>query len=487
MKSTKTPQLATAAALVLGTMVATLVFAKATSQPAMILALVAAAPFLFIALRKLPLVVFTALLFVGNFKTVPAQGISLSDPTLILLLLSAAAIFIELLFMISGSTGWTIWRLFAGQWAVVAAFSLLLVCAGASYLYTTAPVYGLDKLVRLGCFEVVLFFGPLLLLKDRRGLRHVLRTTVILALVLALRDMSRALHPSTGVLRGETDVTQIGDAMLLAVAILVCLYYKFEKPFTRPVLWLSIPVLVVGLIACAARGPVAALLVTLLVTVWVIRTDTGLLSRRRILLTTIAAVAIAVPSISWIEHLPGMEKKVEWKEAELDSMFSGSLSSGGTVSQRLSFYQSALDALAAHPVLGLGVGGWSMWYYGEDIPRYPHNFILEVAAEEGFLGLAVLGTLLFLLARSAVRLFRFWPLEFSFLFPGLLFLVIYNSITGDLEARFLWFWAGIIAATCRMVQAPDPHLAAAMDVEDRLPGLAFRPPRQYLKEAGHYH
>ena len=89
------------------------------------------------------------------------------------------------------------------------------------------------------------------------------------------------------------------------------------------------------------------------------------------------------------------------------------------------------------------------------MPKYPHNFVLEVASEQGLPGLAVLIALLASLFYSSWKMASF-P-EFRFFFPVLTFYVLYNAFTGTVEDRSLWFWFGMVVAASRMVRNLQPR------------------------------
>jgi len=107
------------------------------------------------------------------------------------------------------------------------------------------------------------------------------------------------------------------------------------------------------------------------------------------------------------------------------------------------------------------------------VPTFPHNFALEVAAEQGLLGLLLLLVLFALLFRRAKALA--WQPQFAFLFPVLLFCVIVNMITGDLEDRNLWFWAGMTLAAARMVM--EAHWLHTSQAFPELHGTGLRADR----------
>jgi O-antigen ligase len=365
-------------------------------------------PLGFFAMRKWPLIILAGLLFVGELKTVPAQGISLKDPTMILLLLSTGALLLDRLLVLGRISPGTIRALFAGQVALSTLFLLFCAVIALSLLYTPSALGGI-KSARFATFEVVVFFAPMLLLK------------------------------------GNEDITKIGESELLGFALLICLYGKFCK--SRALKYACIVFFFFAVVACAARTALVALLVSLLASACAARGGSGLLSRKAVIIGLVLAFTVTIPTYLWLRDLPAAQGKVSWKVGELEALASGSPI--GTVGYRLGFYRSALNALVEHPIIGLGVGGWSIYYYDEDVLHYPHDFVLEVGAEQGVVGLIILILLLAMLFRSALRLLQSDP-YLGFVFPLLIFTLSYHLTTGTVESRELWFICGLVAAASRL-------------------------------------
>jgi O-antigen ligase len=433
-----------------------------------------------VALRKWPIVMFAGLLFVGNFKTIPAHGISLSDPTMVLFLLCCGAIALDFLSrLIDGSPEWTLGALLAGQAFRISLFILFIIVLAASFLYTPTEQYGGMKLSRFLAFETLAFFGPILLAKDEKALRPFLLATIVLSLGLLVKQILSVWHPSQQVLEGNSDVTEIGHGMAFGTSILIVIYSKLIN--SRLLMGCVLTVLAVGLVTAAARTPALALIVTLITVSLVLKTGTRHPNGKQLLLRFSLIAIVAVMAFLWIQNKPGMHDKLASKEHEVESMLSGSLT-GGTIAKRVEFYDSAVNAFMQHPLTGLGLGGWSVFYSGQGIPgegmpKYPHNFLLEVAAEQGLPGLAVLITLLASLFYSSLKMAK--SPEFAFLFPVLTFQVLYNSFTGTVEDRALWFWFGMVVAVSRMFRNSQPLRSRAWRMNSR--------PVAQLAEAGTFY
>jgi O-antigen ligase len=421
-------------------------FVRLGHEPAWLLAGIVAAGFCLWAMRKWPMAIIAGLLFVGNFKTVPARGITITDPTFILLLLCVGAMTLELLFAISGASEWSLSRLFAGQGLKAGLFLLFIGVLAASLSYTASPDDGSMKLLRIVVFDVTLFFAPLLLLKSLKDLRQFAACMLFLGVALTIREVWEAMHPTQAVLQGDADITKIGDGLLLGTTVLMVLFSNV--PRSRMMTYGALTVLAVGLIASAARGPMLGLLLTLVITELTRVATASKVDRSKLILGGLLVLLISMGAFVWLQKQPGARNKVEAKQAELLALLSGSQMTGGTVGLRFSYYRSSIQAFSEHPILGLGLAGWSSYYSVAGSPKFPHNFILEVAAEQGFVGLTVLTALLVVLLRSSRRLTQ--QPDLAFVFPVILYWIIVNSFTGELENRDLWFWFGMVAAACRL-------------------------------------
>lgn len=408
--------------------------------------------------RKFTAVLLAGVLYVGNFKTVAAVGISVTDPTFIVLMLCCAGLLIECLIIFSGSEQWTLLSLFQGQGRGVSLFLLLLLLIAASELYTPAPESGLTKLEHFAVFNTVVFFAPFILFKHEKELRQFLLISVVLSVALSLRNLLELFHPSASVLAGQEDITRIGDAELIGTSIVVLIYYRL-LPHRPRLQWFGVAVLAIGLAASAARSAAFSLLIALLVSSWILRSRSGPRSHKKILLGALAAL-IVIGTLVSIRNLPAARAKLERKEDELGQLLRGSFLEGGTAEQRMTFYRQSLVAISEKPFLGWGLSAWGVYFLGVDKKAIPHDFVLEAAVEQGLIGCATLLALLFTSWSSLRRVLRWSGSHFAFLVPVFLSSLFTGLVTGSMEGRLLWFWCGTIFALSRMMQHHLQHRRA---------------------------
>ncbi len=418
-------------------------------------------PLVVLLARRYPGLLIAAMLFVGNYKTRAAVGISLTDPTLIIVGLLAVVTLWEVLLIIGGVGEKSLGQLFLGQkWAVIT-FLLLQLTLAVSFLYTASPLAATEKLEHIIVFNTLAFVPPFLLFKRERDLRVLVWAMVVLAIPIAVRLILGISHPSERQLSGEADVTYIGDAELLGITILTLLYHRLPGSFGRMMTFVTLPLLSVGIVASIARGPSLVLLVVVVLTTLLLPHGGPQRISRKVVLTGALLLIVGMAgALFWVRQLPGAEVKSHEKGNELSALMHGTLDAGGTTSKRLEFFKSSAMAFSEQPLSGLGLAGWGSYYYGDNRSAFPHCFLLEVAAEQGIPGLIALLGLLGAAAVSLARIRRAGS-EFIFVLPVFLFSILLNMITGGIDNRIMFFWIAAVFVVDRMGLEREREDAAA--------------------------
>jgi len=111
----------------------------------------------------------------------------------------------------------------------------------------------------------------------------------------------------------------------------------------------------------------------------------------------------------------------------------------GYLSSRDRLFASSWDLFMRQPYSGVGLDGFTFWHLRtEGYGLYPHNIVLQLAAETGFVGLGMFVALLYGIVR---RWFRPKGLmSYTALAMGILFLAA-SMFSGDFyDARMTWFF-----------------------------------------------
>jgi O-antigen ligase len=272
----------------------------------------------------------------------------------------------------------------------------------------------------------------------------------------------------------ETDITRIGAGWLMGMAILLLLFYPLSRRRgrRRMLLIFLVPLFLAGLMASAARGPMVALSIAVLigVAVWMKEGRMKIVTAAALLFFLTIGVGGAYLVLRQTDR-----GKYTAKASELETMFAGGTTTG-SAGKRVDFYRATLNAIPNQPLLGTGIGSWSKFYYGSDQRNYPHDLLLEIAFEEGLIGLAAFLAVLGLAAISIVRMIGDSRSHFLVLGLLVLYCVIVSLFSGDLDDnRVLWLWMGVALSVCRLVQVRMSAIRSMEYSARRASAEAFRP------------
>ena len=114
-------------------------------------------------------------------------------------------------------------------------------------------------------------------------------------------------------------------------------------------------------------------------------------------------------------------------------------------------WNHAFDMIQSSPVIGVGFGAFGVEAYGTDVNEYPHNILLEVAAEGGMVGLVLVLWLLFAIFRPRWRWIKDGHIGAMFLLVGFFFTMQYLKANGLIDSRRIFWVFGIILAYHRAI------------------------------------
>ena len=231
----------------------------------------------------------------------------------------------------------------------------------------------------------------------------------------------------------------------------------------RAVAMAAVPFLAVGFAASGSRGPVLGLAAGLVLFIALTLKERE--SRRRLVLLVLGAfaAAVAIPQL-----VPG------GTAGRAFSILLGKSEDGESFSNgRLHLWGQAWRAFRDHPLFGIGTGGFGAI---NPIELYPHNILLETAAELGVLGLLLVLTLLVFTIRVLYRLVKRSEGEdrrrvalVTALFGSA---VVNASVSADITTNStLWMLAGLALGLTRLL-APETSLEFLTWSRGRLRGHA---------------
>lgn len=270
---------------------------------------------------------------------------------------------------------------------LVVALALLTLTVVLSGLGTDAA-YGREKAARFLALTVTAAAAAWAVLDSEARLRRFLVAMIVLGLLMV--GFGRVT--SEGMV--AMNATHIATGRILGFGIIGILYFVLGARRTSLRLLLLAPgvVLGYGFVYSGSRGALAAMIAALAATAVAVlgmrRARRGIVAAAATLALLVAAVSVLVP-----QSVELMNKRMNQVSLDAPGV--------GVAGARVSLGREAWDVFTAHPLTGVGIGGFSLAVGYADSERgvYPHNILLELASELGLVGLGAF----LLLAGLALR------------------------------------------------------------------------------------
>lgn len=376
----------------------------------------------------------------GVWKTAPIFQDPLSPyPTLVVI----ALVVVGALIHASGSeSGWT-----DSVRVPSAAIWLGLFCAYitvSALTLSVEPAQGLEKALRFSLFTLPIWSAFLILGGDwERLLRMHYCILILSALVSVLSLASVPGFAGSGAFQGATLFDEVRimtgrTAGLGVVLSAVLLLHPSDERVWRPALVTLGGIGLAALMLSAAKGPVVALSVTVVLLVYVDRKQVRLSGLGLALLVggllLLTVVTLTGGAINLHRFRP-----------------SYALADPAT-RERLTAVKASVSYVKASPVLGIGSADYQHAGRFGTI-TYPHNVILEVGAEYGLVGLTLFFGALAGVIKSAGALLASERLNaiqrrvVMLTVAGFVFMLVNAQVSGDIQVnRYVWFFGGILVA-----------------------------------------
>jgi O-antigen ligase len=327
-----------------------------------------------------------------------------------------------------------------GLWSLPVAMSFLLLVLMVLRLGSSLDEsYGSTKVQLYVADNLVFLVGAVFVGASRQSLRLFLIVTLVIVAAGAfllvgelVTGTAQQQYSGRFAISAQQGAINLGRDSSNGALIAIALILISTRLSTRLLAIAVLPVILVSMLAAGSRGPVVAFLMGLF-TLIVLTAASGR-ARRQLLLVAVVLVgaAVVVPIV-----VPG--SAIGRSLSTIVGSASG-LSSNG----RSQLWAEAYSAFARHPLVGLGTGGFA----AVDPQQYPHNLVLEMAAELGVLGgLAVLTMLISMLRRLSAVWRRAGAADrmTATLLVSLLVSAIVNALfSGAIQDNAeIWLWGGL--------------------------------------------
>jgi O-antigen ligase len=389
---------------------------------------------------------FALFLFAGYYKADPRLAFIQRhfDLTLLFLILSFLAALRRVLRK-SFAT-----KISAGFLKVAILFSLLATSLLGGLLISQSEGYGLDKAVRFIVLTGWAFFGTAFFITDLISLKHFSWALVTISTVMAIDAVLN--YPGVGKIGfvsalGSNYIALARAGGLGLLTTLAFLLPTARRPFARLCLWAIAGLQLWAMLNAGARGPVLALALSLLVFFALSMRGFPRLKVDRFAwrLSIVALIVAVFVSIAGSELFSTLVFRTQVLMTKL----------GNSAAMRLSSYKEAIRLWGNSPIWGIGTGGFAMAVTGSVFVRgYPHNIILELGAENGFLGVLVFLVMVGIAFKKGLVCLhtgdKFVRTVSRYLLVVCCFAFLNAMMSGDInDNRILFTLTGLLVATDR--------------------------------------
>lgn len=333
-----------------------------------------------------------------------------------------------------------------------------------SLVYTIAPIYGTDKLLRFLTITSLALFAPYFLFQKKEFINRFFSLFIVLAILMLLDILSKGLFPQKLGFYTVFGANYLAVGRIIGTALIMLLFYFLmsSQGKIKKVFYLSlIPPMLFGMFLSGGRGPLIAFIITILMISILIISRFG----KNILTfsTSIKKTDVKVSVLIIILCIVGIIIFINFSDYfttfiyRIEILIEGG--GGSSALERMERFKKSIEPMISFPtgIIGLGIGGFSVFYGGVDDKRgaYPHNIFLELGSEIGMFGLFAFT---FLMCWSFLKVVfntsKNTKASYIYLnitiFGLLVFMIINSSVSGDInDNRLLFTWIGLIDAVRR--------------------------------------
>jgi len=390
---------------------------------------------------------FVLYLFAGRFKADPRFAWFPVDLTILFMLLSLVSGYS---LMIKSKMKLTWYKL-----STVLLYFLFAVWSIVTLAWAPFTHYALDKALRILTLVTWAYIGSALFIAcDYRRVQRFYVLLVLFSFWITVEAlMSYFVKDYSEIIVKEILVNYIGVSRVISMAfgILVITFFDQNKWIVKIFYIISISILFITLLAIGGRGPFIASVIGIILILLL------KISLKNVFHISGLFIVVVIMVVLFADHLP---MTTIYRLSIISEQPLGGMSIAG----RLERIEGALKQFQEAPVLGKGIGSFFYFYGDTNLKRdYPHNLLLEIASETGFVGILFF----FMLVFVVICKFPWKLIRSNSLYAVVAYLVINSFInamvSGDIPDNRVMFAAlGLMVglASCYHQHTEKKHALA---------------------------
>ena len=290
-------------------------------------------------------------------------------------------------------------------------FVSILIISSLSFTYSSAKIYGTEKLFKLLTLTTFSFVAPFFLVKTTESFQRFLKVFLVIGILMFVDVLIRGLNARFIGFYSALGANYLMFGRIEGFAIIACMFYflinsnstlKKVAYFTTTISFLF------SLLLSASRGPLISLIVSIaflsLYSIAIFVANRGKNTTERVYAAktiniTLTFVIIIIVLVSFFgDYFATLFYRFAMIQQGIEE----------SLVVRLSMYNKAIEVLLSFPknLIGIGLGGYSVLYTGVDSKMYPHNIFLEIASESGIFALLAFVVLVSIVVLQVVKEIR---------------------------------------------------------------------------------
>lgn len=340
-----------------------------------------------------------------------------------------------------------------------------------SIFYTLSSVYAIEKSLKFLIITGWSYVGVFFLIKSESSLKYFLNTIIFVGLVMS----GIAIYKFVFVQKLEMSFVSVLGSNYLAlgrtvgISIIILLnYFIIQKKGIKAIFFIIIILqLTIALLISGGKMPLLSLIIILFFYfLYSIISRSKNFYLRKSIKKSLLLIFLLTPLIIILAKL-GMFDVVMMRLYELFKSAGSDTSAVG----RITRYFTALDMWGDKPLIGNGIGSFSLFYNGTDIRDYPHNICLEILSELGILGFGVFVSLIGTSLYNGLIVFKNKFKEIDSLQIVLLLVFLYlfinANVSGSLNDNRLMFTFISLLSTSPYIERKVGDISENMYINDR--------------------
>jgi len=297
---------------------------------------------------------------------------------------------------------------------------------------------------RFLAFNLPLFYLPLLVIhykKQKLQIKNIILGIYFISLsLLGIAFHNLYFGKLTSWHLTAFGESYIGLSMYISFGIIFILHHlicKKLKMLAKIIYFVLLIFFLIGLVLSPSKGILLSFVLVIIITFLKILTDKNINLKKIFLLCLLTLLMTTVGFLTF--------QKAKTTGFGVQRLIPATISNQTSIKERIQYYCDAVKNFKENPLIGKGVGMFSYEHGGKG--SYPHNILLEIAAEYGLIGIIIFWPFFIYLFYIALKLIKKMQLkDYSLIIP-LWFLIIFLDamVSGSIaNNRNIWLFGAII-------------------------------------------